>query len=81
MFEKPDAVGEEGDIEGDDEAAIGDDPGGTKGADHDGVAKEGGVIKNEGELRLVAQAALEPPFVEDEFGEDDEDEHDKDAGD
>ena len=81
MFEKPDAIGEEGDVEGDDEAAIGDDAGGAKGTNYDGVAEEGGVIKNHGELRLVTQTAFEPPFVEDEFGEDNEDKHDKDAGD
>lgn len=58
MFEEPDAVREKCNIEGNNEAAVGDDAGRTEGASDDGVAKEGGVIENKAELRFVAEIAF-----------------------
>ena len=79
VFEKIDAVGKQGDVESNDEATVGDDSLWAEGARDDGVAEESGVVKNKGELGFVAEAAFEPPFVEYEFREDDEHQHDEDS--
>ena len=81
MLKKPNAIRKEGDIECDDEATVGNNAAGAERANDDGVAQKSGVVENEGELGFVAETAFEPPFVENEFGEDNEDEHDKDARD
>lgn len=80
MFEEPDTIGKKSDIESNNEATVGDDSLWAKGARNDGVAEKGSIIKDEGELRFVAEAAFEPPFVEDEPWEDNKHEHDKCAG-
>lgn len=80
MLEKPNTVGKEGDIESNDEAAVSDDPLWAEGASDNGVTKEGSVIEDESELGLITKATLEPPFVEDEFGENNQHKHNEDAG-
>jgi len=64
-FEKVDAVGEECDVEGDDEAAVRDDALLAEGAGDDWVAEEGGVVEDEGELRFEAEFAFVEAFGED----------------
>lgn len=58
MLEEPDAVREKCNIEGDNEATVGDNAGRTEGTGNDRVAKEGGVIENKAELRFVAEIAF-----------------------
>ena len=81
VLEKPDAVGKEGDIEGDNEATICDDAGGTEGVYDDGVAEKGGIIKNQGELRLIAETTFEPIFVKDDFRQNNQQKHDENSAD
>ena len=71
MFEKPDAVRKEGDIESNNKPAIGDDARWAESIYHDRVAEEGGVIENESKLRFKTQTTFKPPAVENNFGKDD----------
>ena len=79
-LEKIDAVREEGDIEGNNEATVWDNPLFTKGTGDDWIAEEGGVIKDEGKLRLKTEFALIETLVKDCTGQQDEYKHHEDAG-
>lgn len=77
--EEIDAVGKEGDVESDNKAAVGDDASGAEGAGDNGVAKEGGVVEDEGKLGFEADFALIEVFVKDEARGNNEGEHDNNA--
>ena len=66
-FEKPDAIGEESEVESDDEAAVGDDALFAKSGADDRVAKEGGVVEDEGKLSLSGERFLPKVLIEDKF--------------
>ena len=80
---KVDAVAEEAEVEGDDEAAVGHHGFGAEDGEDEGEAEEGGVVEDEGELAFVSGVAggvFEGVFVEEEFAEDGEGTEDEGAG-
>ncbi len=81
MFKKPDAVGEKRNIKGNNETTVGNDAGRAEGAGNNWIAEEGGVIKNKAKLRFVTEVAFQPEFIEDDFGQNNQHQHDKNAGD
>lgn len=76
---EPDAVREEGEIKSDDEAAVGDDTLFAEGGTNDGVAKESGVVKNEGKLCFGGERLLPKVSIKNEFGEENERQHDDES--
>ena len=74
-LKKPDAIREEGEIEGNDEATVGDNSLFTEGGANDGIAKEGGIVEDEGELGLGGKGFLPEGAVENKFGKKNEAEH------
>ena len=79
-FEEPNAVGKEGEVEGNDEATVGDDALFSKGGTNDGVAEKSGVVENKSKLRLSGKGFLPKILIENEFGEKDERKHDNETG-
>lgn len=79
-LEEEDAVREEGDVEGDNEAAVWNDALFAKGTRDDWIAEEGGIIKDKCELRFETEFALIKAFIKDGAAEQNEHEHHENAG-